>query len=80
MRLALERGRFTAIEPWTPVTHDDEGDASFPELTFLQMLFGHRDFAALSAAFPDCWAGSDETRGLLNALFPRQPTDFLALA
>ncbi|MGE5602560.1 MAG: GNAT family N-acetyltransferase [Nitrososphaerales archaeon] len=80
VKLALARGRFTAIEPWLPVPHDDEGDAGFPGLTFLQMLFGYRDFAGLRAAFPDCWAGGDETRGLLNALFPRQPSDFLALA
>ncbi len=30
LRLALERGRFTAIEPWTPASHDDEGDCRFP--------------------------------------------------
>jgi hypothetical protein len=80
LRLALERGRFTAIEPWMPVPYEDEGDAGFPGLTFLQMLFGYRDLADLRAAFPDVWSGGDEARGLLTALFPRQRSHFWALS
>jgi hypothetical protein len=79
LRLMLERGRLAAIEPWMPTSFEDEGDAAFPALTFLQILFGYRDFAELRIAFPDVWAGSDEARGLLTALFPRQRTRFWGL-
>ncbi len=75
--LKLARGKLT-VEPWLPVPHDDEGDAGFPGLTFLQLVFGYRDLDQLRAAFPDAWAGSDEAVGLLNALFPRQRSRFLA--
>ncbi len=32
LRLALERGRLTAVEPWQPVPQDNEGDAALPGL------------------------------------------------
>ena len=47
-------------------------DAFFPGLVFLQLLFGFRSEDELEYAFPDCDIGSPETRGLLNALFPKQ--------
>lgn len=80
LRLALERGKFTAIEPWMPTPYDDEGDAGFPGLTFLQLVFGYRDLGQLRIAFPDVWAGSDEVRGLITALFPYRRTRFLELS
>lgn len=79
LRLALERGRFTAIEPWMPTPLDDEGDAGFPGLAFLQLVFGYRDIDRLRAAFPDVWTGSDEARGLLTALFPHQRSKVFGL-
>ena len=41
LRLELERGRLSAVEQWSPSV-EDSGDAAFPDLTFLQLLFGHR--------------------------------------
>jgi hypothetical protein len=79
LRLTLQRGKFTAIEPWMPVTHDDEGDAGFPALTFLQLLFGYRSLEELRVNFADAWAGGDEAHGLLTALFPRTRSKFLGL-
>lgn len=70
LRLVLERGRLAAVEEWIP-SHAEDGDAAFPHLTFLQLLFGYRTFGQLCDAFPDIWAQNDETRGLLAALFPR---------
>ncbi len=49
-------------------------DAFFPGLVFLQLLFGFRATDELEYAFPDSDMGSSETRGLLNALFPKQPS------
>lgn len=49
-------------------------DAFFPGLVFLQLLFGFRASDELEYAVPDCDVGSPETRRLLDALFPKQPS------
>lgn len=74
VRLAFEEGRLARVEPWQP-TVAEEGQAAFPDLTFLQLLFGYRSLAELDHAFVDCWAWGDGPRLLLEALFPRQPSD-----
>jgi GNAT superfamily N-acetyltransferase len=71
IKLILERGRIASIEPWKP-DHADHGNAGFPALTFLQILFGYRSFEELKHAFPDCWWDSDQTRAVMNALFPKK--------
>jgi hypothetical protein len=73
LRLTWEGGRLKGVEPWQP-TSAQEGDAGFPDLTFLQLLFGYRSLEDLRYAFPDCWAKA-ETRALLVTLFPRQASD-----
>ena len=87
VRLALERGKVTALESWTPdlgvrgleygrpSTDARRPLAMFPDLTFLQLLFGFRSLAELEAAFPDCIVRTNEARALLDALFPRTPSD-----
>ena len=79
VRLAFEAGRLTAVEPWMPTTAD-EGSAAFPDLSFLQLLFGYRSLEELRGAFPDCWADGDTPRALLGILFPKQPSDFWPVA
>jgi hypothetical protein len=74
VRLVLEGGRLAAIEPWQPRPSDD-GSAAFPNLTFLQLLFGYRGLDELRQAYADCWTNEDETRALLTALFPRQASN-----
>ena len=49
--------------------------ASFPNLTFLQLLFGYRDMDELDHAFADCFPRDQESKLLLNTLFPKQPSD-----
>lgn len=71
VRLVFDGGRLTAVEPWAP-THEDSGDAAFPNLTFLQMLFGYWTILELRDMFPDCWVKSDAAGALLWALFPRR--------
>jgi hypothetical protein len=72
-RLELERGRLSAVEHWSP-TVEEEGNAAFPDLTFLQLLFGHRSLEELDYAFADCSPGRGDVRVLLGALFPRRPS------
>jgi Acetyltransferase (GNAT) domain len=83
LRLVFDKGRLAgedmwtptiAAEPWVP-TRDEDGDAAFPDLTFLQLLFGYRSLEDLRYAFADCWAANGEARALLDALFPKQPSD-----
>jgi predicted N-acetyltransferase YhbS len=72
VKVRFEVGRVAAVERWAP--GQDEGDAWFPELTFLQLLLGYRSMAELQYAFPDCGARDAATRGLLEALFPKRPS------
>jgi len=70
--LKLERGKITEISPWQP-TPDEWGTAAFPDLTFLQLVFGYKSLNQLRDAFPDCWAHPG-THALLSTLFPTQPS------
>jgi GNAT superfamily N-acetyltransferase len=74
LRLVFEHGRLVNVEPWRPAGSED-GDAAFPDLTFLQLLFGYRSLDELKDAFADCWTANDTARALLEALFPKQPSD-----
>ena len=78
--LSFDSGRLTRIERlarprkggyWL---NSGSCDALFPGLVFLQLLFGFRAAEELEYAVPDCDIGSPETRGLLTALFPKQPS------
>jgi hypothetical protein len=72
-RLELERGRLGGVEYWSPASEED-GDAAFPDLTFLQLLFGHRSLEELDRAYADCSPGRGDARVLLEVLFPRRPS------
>ena len=74
LRLSLARGRLVRVEAWQP-SAADSGDATFPGLTFLQLLFGYRSLEELTHAFPDCRCHGDEPRVLLKALFPKQASN-----
>ena len=71
--LGFETGKLSQIEPWKP-GRTEEGDAGFPDLSFLQLLFGFRSLEDLEYAFPDCWVRGDEVRALLNTIFPKRPS------
>lgn len=73
LELVLENGRFTQIAPYEPKEWSD-ANALFPELTFLQLLFGHHSLDELKAAHPDCYTQQEETAVLLNILFPKKPS------
>ena len=74
LRLGLDRGRLSVAEEWSP-TVEVSGDAAFPDLTFLQLLLGHRSLEDLDRAFADCSPGEGDARVLLGILFPRRPSD-----
>jgi hypothetical protein len=86
VRLVLAEGRLKTVERWRPsltllgqengrgTTDPGRPHALFPDLTFLQLLFGLRSIDELVAWYPDCIVRTAETRAMLNALFPRQPS------
>jgi len=80
LRIVFERGKLATVEAWKPNPQGHSGDAAFPDLTFLQLLFGYRSLDELKYAFADCWYGSDEVYALLNALFPKQSSDIMAVS
>lgn len=79
LRLVLEQGRLVRIEEWEPAPQGHSGDAGFPNLTFLQLLFGYRSLEELDYAYADCWYENDQVFALLNSLFPKQNSDIWAV-
>jgi hypothetical protein len=76
LRLALNKGKLVAIESWVP-RHEDQGNAKFPDLTFLQLVFGYRDYEEIEQSFADCGYRDDEVRVLLNTLFPKKASSVM---
>lgn len=70
-RLVFENGKLTSAEPYKPESPED-GHAFFPELTFIELLFGYRSAEQLKEAYPDCWFATDEAQVLVDILFPRK--------
>lgn len=81
VKLVFEDGKIKAIEPWEQPERM-EASANFPELTFLHMLFGHRDYDEVSMAFTDMYATGrkPEAEALLRVLFPKKHSNILGVA
>jgi hypothetical protein len=80
LRLVLEEGRLVAAEEWKPEPDHNSGDAGFPGLTFLQLVFGYRSMPELKYAFADCWTKEDQTQVLLDMLFPKMASSVWAVS
>jgi hypothetical protein len=76
LRLALDKGRLVTIEPWMP-RHEDQGNAAFPDLSFLQLVCGYRTFEELEQSYADCSCRDDETRVLLSTLYPKKASSVM---
>ena len=73
LELEFASGRLAGVQAYDPASNQD-GDAAFPDLTFLQLLFGYRSFDELQLSFADSWDKNEEARVLINVLFPKQPS------
>ncbi len=80
LRLEFESGRLKDASAWKPKGVEDEENASFPALTFLQMLFGYRSFDELRHSFPDCGWNTWQDHVLLDILFPKKLSDVFPIA
>lgn len=70
LTLVFEQGKLTDIGTYQP-KHFEDGDAFFPDLTFLQLLFGYRSLDQLRQAWADCFTNNNDTAVLLPILFPQ---------
>lgn len=75
-RLALvwKSGKLREIGTFA-VKRLEDGDIRFPNLTFLQILFGYRSFEELYHAHADCYDSNAEARLLAEVLFPKIPSN-----
>ncbi len=74
LKLVFEQGHLSAVEDLVGKGLK-ECHASFPDLTFLQILFGRQDLSELQSMFADISVKSDENKLLLNTLFPRKSSN-----
>jgi len=80
VRMVLEKGRILNVDGYKPFPYGHEGNTGFPPHTFLQLLFGYRSMDMLKSSFADIWTDKDECHVLLDALFPRQPSNLWPVA
>jgi hypothetical protein len=78
LRMVFDQGRLATAENWQLPAYDSNAGGGFPELVFLQVVFGHRSIDQLRSAFPDVWV-NDETAYALNVLFPARESSVLPL-
>jgi hypothetical protein len=76
--MKFESGKLCEVTSWKPGVNEDVS-ASFPDLTFLHLVFGYRTLDDLRHIFADCWT-SDEARPLLYALFPKKESHVQVLS
>lgn len=78
LTIVFDKGKLTEVGTFKP-TKVADGDALFPDLTFLQVLFGHRSLSELNYIYPDCYATNERSALLINTLFPKQASEVVAL-
>lgn len=71
IKFVIDQGRISEIIQ-LPLGTLSDATASFPGLTFLQLLFGLRSMDELEYAFIDCSSKNLESRNLINTLFPKK--------
>jgi hypothetical protein len=79
LALHFEHGRLKEVGPFQAKSYQD-GDALFPDLTFLDLLFGRRSMEELRYIYPDCDASNNGAAVLLDILFPRKASCVVPLS
>lgn len=73
LKLVFDKGRLKEVESYKPAA-GMKSDAGFPDLAFLQLLFGYRSLDELRASFADCYAESEDAHVVTSTLFPKKPS------
>lgn len=79
LALQFDGGQLVNVAAYRPA-HFHDGDAFFPDLSFLQLIFGYRSLEEIGHIRPDCFSERDEAAVLLAALFPKQPSQVTPVA
>ena len=77
--MVWEGGRLKEVGEGYEYKRLEDGDASFPDLTFLHLLFGHQSHDSLYANFADQTIGNKEFTVLLRVLFPMRPSHVIPM-
>ncbi len=72
--IKFERGKITEIRN-LGFDELEKPDAEFPPLTILHLVFGHRTVRELQEVYIDCRAYREQTANLIDALFPKKPSE-----
>ena len=70
VQITFDNGKISSVSSWQP-TKEDGGNANFPNLTFLQLLFGYRTIKEIHHILPDIYARDANSGELLKILFPK---------
>ncbi len=78
IRFGFEHGKISSIELYRVKNQDAQ--ARFPELTFLQLVFGTKSLAELVNWYPDCSVSQySDAYPILDALFPPASSNVIPL-
>ena len=69
--LTFEDGKLKEVAPWEK-PELEKASVHFPDLTFLQLLFGYRSYDELKTAYADIYSYKNEAEVLLRILFPKK--------
>jgi len=74
LKLSFKEGQLDKVEKLGHGALEDT-TANFPPLVFIHLLFGYRSMDDLHNAFVDCYARDQQSKHLLDALFPKKPSN-----
>jgi len=77
--LSFKKGQLEKIEKLGHGALEDT-TASFPPLVFIHLLFGYRSMDELHNAFVDCYARDQQSKNLLDVLFPKKPSEVWSIS
>lgn len=79
IQMNFERGKLVDVRSWEQPDYE-ESSANFPDLTFLQLVFGYRGVQELEDSFADLYYRKEDAKILLKSLFPPKPSHVLELS
>jgi len=81
IKMIFESGKLKSVERWEKPDTEEEAMIAFPNLTFLQLLFGYRSFDELRNSYADCYYEGkyQDAAAVLRVLFPKKSSNVWGL-
>jgi hypothetical protein len=81
VKMAFDGGKLKSVERWEKPDTENDAMAAFPDLTFLQLLFGYRNFDELRNSYADCYYPGKylDAAVVLRVLFPKKSSNVWGL-